>query len=123
MHSLLCRYYLLDILLPEIFIIHILSIKIFLNIDETVKTFTPVDLDRRLMKIVSNSKNERAKYWGVAFEEGVDPSVKDALPESEDDLHRFPRLKLIHTQWRYDFGFGTPSCMFNHIVYFECTFC
>jgi hypothetical protein len=70
------------------------------------------------MKIVSGSKNECAAYWGVSFEEGVDPSVEEALPEAEDDLQRFPRLKLVHTQWRYDFGFGTPSCMSNHIVYF-----
>ena len=88
-----------------------------------MKTFTPVDFDRRLMKIVSNNKDEHAAYWKISFEEGVDPSVEDALPESEDDLHRFPRLKLVHTQWRYDFGFGTPSCMSNYIVYFKCTFC
>ena len=77
----------------------------------------------RLMKIVSNNKDEHAAYWKVSFEEGVDPSVEGVLPESEDDPHRFPRLKLIHTQWRYDFGFGTPSCMSNYIVYFKCIFC
>jgi hypothetical protein len=111
------------IFFPEIFMIHILIIKIFFNIEETVKTFTPVDFDRRLMKIVSNNKDEHAAYWKISFEKGVDPSVEDALPESEDDLHRFPRLKLVHTQRRYDFGFGTPSCMSNYIVYFKCTFC
>ena len=64
------------------------------------------------MKTGGNNEESNA-YWKVSFEEGVDPSIDDVLPNFEDENHKFPRLKLEHTQLRYDFGFVTPSCMYT----------
>ena len=57
---------------------------------------------------------EKDDHWRVSFEEGIDPEdINDnKLPKSKDGNHGFLDLKLVHTQWRYDFGFTTPTCMF-----------
>ena len=49
-------------------------------------------------------------YWKISFEEGVDQSSfdEDSLPKTGDENHDFFDIKLVHTQWRYDFGFQTP---------------
>ena len=70
-----------------------------------------MDITRRLK--IDNNRNAR---WKDSFEEGVDPSDvnQSALPEGSEphgDLH----LKLIRTQWRYDFTFATPSRMYIYI--------
>jgi hypothetical protein len=49
-------------------------------------------------------------HWRVSFEEGIEDINDDQLPKSGDGNHDLG-LKLIHTQWRYDFGFTTPTCM------------
>ncbi len=76
----------------------------------------PVEIDQRLMKTISGAmlKSENKDvYWKVSFEEGVDPSHlhDDELPKSGDKNHGFFGLELLHTQWRYDFGFLTPSAI------------
>ena len=54
--------------------------------------------------VVSPAKNRNEQaYWKVSFEEGVHPSdIRNGAIPDED-------FKLVHTQWRYDFGFITPS--------------
>ena len=58
--------------------------------------------------------NEDDGHRRVSFEEGIDPNdINDGqLSKSGDGNHRFFGLKLVHTQWRSDFGFTTPTCMF-----------
>jgi hypothetical protein len=104
--------------LPRVVIIFFLIIFLF-NLDETQNTFSPVDINGRITKIVSRATIRNDAYWRISFEEGVDPlDVNDgALPQFGDDNHGFLGLKLVHTQWRYDFGFGTPSCMLFTPIY------
>ena len=88
-------------------------------IEEIQNTITPVDINRRIMEKVSQAASRRTEkdaYWRVSFEEGVHPSDidDDALPKFGDTNRGFPHLRLVHTQWRYDFGFDTPSCMSTH---------
>lgn len=90
------------------------------NIEEAKKIMTPADISGRLIHTTSSGtlKNKDTNaYWKVSFEEGVDPLDDSALPNFGDENHDFLGLKLDHTQWRYDFGFITPSCMFTHILY------
>jgi hypothetical protein len=64
------------------------------------------------MKTMSGAKSKnKDAYWKVSFEEGVNPLHlhDDELPKSGDKSDRFFGLELLHTQWRYDFGFITPS--------------
>ncbi|CAB4014490.1 Hypothetical predicted protein, partial [Paramuricea clavata] len=86
--------------------------------EEAKKIMTPADISGRLIHTTSSStlKNKDTNaYWKVSFEEGVDPLDDSALPNFGDENHDFLGLKLDHTQWRYDFDFITPSCMFTHI--------
>ncbi len=83
-----------------------------LIIEEAQNIMRPVDIDRRLMKTMSGAKSKnKDAYWKVSFEEGVNPLHlhDDELPKSGDKSDRFFGLELLHTQWRYDFGFITPS--------------
>jgi hypothetical protein len=76
-------------------------------------TFTPAEINRRIEKVVSHTtphKQELDGHWRVSFEEGIEDINDDQLPKSGDGKHDLG-LKLIHTQWRYDFGFTTPTCM------------
>ena len=77
-----------------------------MNIEESKKIFTADEIQRRLKKI----KDRNDTYWKVSFEEGIDPTDinKSALPDGEG-IHGDLGLKLVHTQWRYDFAFVTPS--------------
>ena len=79
-----------------------------LNIEETQKTISRIDIEGRL----TDNKN-KDDSWNVSFEAGVDPLDinDDALPRDGNENHGFLGLKLVHTQWRYDFGFLTPKCM------------
>ena len=78
---------------------------------------TSHDINNRLEKIISPStfNNKHKDCWKVSFEEGIDPSDvnKDSLP-NEGETRGFYDLRLIHTQWRYDYGFGTPSGIFMY---------
>ena len=51
--------------------------------------------------------------WDISFVEGVLKSDinEDALPKDENtaENHGFFCIKLIHTQWRYDLTFVTPT--------------
>ena len=89
-----------------------------LNIEETQKSMTSHDINNRLEKVVTSPSTFNTKHkdcWEVSFEEGVDPLDlnEDALPK-EDKTEQFYDLKLIHTQWRYDYGFTTPSGIFMY---------
>ena len=93
-------------------------------IEHIPNTFTPTQINGRIKKMVSKtSGNDKTTpdnqqtdgyYWKVSFEEGIDPTDinDDQLPKSGDENRGFLNLKLVHTQWRYDFGFITPTCMF-----------
>ncbi|CAB4027687.1 Hypothetical predicted protein, partial [Paramuricea clavata] len=89
--------------------------KVFVSgVDEekAKKMMTPADISERLMRTTSSStlKNKDTNgYWKVSFEEGVDPLDDSVLPNFGDENHDFFGLKLDHIQWRYDFGFITPS--------------
>lgn len=79
-----------------------------------MKVFTPDDIDGQLRKIIKRTtNNEENNYWKVSFEEGVVKSDvnEDVLPKERNkaENHGFFDIKLIHTQWRYDFAFITPS--------------
>ena len=82
-----------------------------INIEEAQKTISPADIKERLI----NNKN-KDDSWKVSFEEGIDSKDvnDDALPHFGNENHEFPGLKLVHTQWRYDFGFLTPNSMSTH---------
>ncbi|XP_028398389.1 uncharacterized protein LOC114521994 [Dendronephthya gigantea] len=87
--------------------------KVFVsNVDEeeTMETLTAEAINGRLLKIMTDKDELKGKnrdaFWRVSFEEGVDPSRinEDAFEEDE-----YLDFKLDHTQWRYDFGFTTPT--------------
>ena len=88
-----------------------------LNIETAKDVITPEDIKERLITIISNEevKNKDA-CWKPSFEVGIAPSDVnyDALSSCDGQNRGCFGLKLIHTQWRYDFGFTTPSCMFTY---------
>ena len=89
-----------------------------------------IELDEirlRLPKTITNGTlkcGDSDDYWKVSFEEGVDRSSfnEDALLKIGDENHDFFDIKLVHTQWRYDFGFQTPLGIFMSMqcfIYFH----
>ena len=89
---------------------------------------TPDDIDRQLRKQSNQTTdNEMSDKWDITFEEGVLKSDinEDALPKDENtaENHGFFCIKLIHTQWRYDLNFVTPTgTSYNSIFYINAIF-
>lgn len=63
----------------------------------------------RRQSLGQNVNNNEDRFWYVSFQEGV--RIEDFDDEyfpnkgKNDDFN----LKLLHTQWRFDFTFKTPS--------------
>lgn len=79
-----------------------------------MKVFTAGDIDGRVRKKINQTtNNETNNKWKFSFEEGVFKSDvnEDALPneENKSENYGFFDIKLIRTQWRYDFTFVSPS--------------
>ena len=91
-----------------------------LYVGEIQNTMTPVDINERILKIVSkdNTAESQKGNWRVSFEEGIDPKhINDAqLPKPGDAVCEFFGLKLVNTLWSYDFQFETPSCMSINLI-------
>ena len=68
---------------------------------------------QQLIKQKPLKNEEKNGFWEVSFEEGIDPSHvdEDRLPKKKEIVgdNSFPNFQLVHTQWRYDFAFITPS--------------
>lgn len=89
-----------------------------------MKGLTEGDINGRVTKRINQTANlETNNNWKFSFEEGVFKSDvnEDALPNEESRAKNhdgFFDIKLIHTQWRYDFTFVTPSGIsYTHILY------
>ena len=96
--------YLLTKNLPSFFIV------------DTEKVFEPMGIEERIRKIINRTplnNSEKNDYWKVSFEEGIHPSDvdEDKLPKAKKIVedNSFPNFRLVHTQWRYDYAFVTPS--------------
>ena len=90
---------------------------ILIIVEHIQDTFTPVEINTRVKKVFSQATSHNQEtdgHWRVSFEEGINQTdINDGqLPKSGEGNHGFLDLKLVHTQWRYDFGFTTPTCMF-----------
>ncbi|XP_028399889.1 uncharacterized protein LOC114523221 [Dendronephthya gigantea] len=83
------------------------------NVDEeeNKNVFKPADIIRRLKKKDKAALKDKNGTWDVSFEEGVKPLHinQDALPQPGVKDFGDLKLRLAHTQWRYDFGFNSPS--------------
>lgn len=68
----------------------------------------PADINRKLKR---DALKDKSDYWSFSFEEGVKPwdINKNALPQTGDEELGDLKLRLAHTQWRYDFGFNSPT--------------
>ena len=67
------------------------------------------------MKLVSQTAPHNQEIecgWRVSFVEGIDiEHINDGqLLKCGGGDDGFFGLKLVHTRWRYDFGFITPTC-------------
>ena len=85
------------------------------TVERVKDAITPEDIKERLITKTGNKeiKNKDA-YWKASFEAGIAPLDvnNDALISNCEGENRGDfGLKMIHSQWRYDFGFTTPSCM------------
>ena len=84
-----------------------------------------MDIKKRISKICNrktSKDDEKNDYWKVSFEEGIDPPDvnEDKLPKEKKIVegNSFPNFQLVHTQWRYDYAFITPTGIsYSNIAY------
>ena len=94
-------------------------------IADTKEVFEPMHIKKRIKKLIKQkplNNEEKNGFWEVSFEEGIDPSDvdEDRLPKRKEIVgdNSFPNFQLVHTQWRYDYGFITPSGIsYSNVAY------